>query len=198
MTTIACINRASKVLVDGISGGTCSGSISSDTSCDVNTRSGTTISGALWSSMWLRDYGSVLLDWDVSRNAFQKSLASQPNSNLDSNSNASDVEITARITVAKLIQDSIESMVKPKELYFQFQYSFVDYVLAGHDAPKKCLMGIHGHIIDFTDFAPSHPGLSEPIVVEGGRDVTEYFEDVAIRHSKCSQTLYGGGSILLA
>ena len=96
MTTIACINRASKVLVDGISGGTCSGSISSNTSCDVNTRSGTTISGALWSSLWLRDYGSVLLDWDVSRNAFRKSLASQPNSNLDSNSNASDVEITAR------------------------------------------------------------------------------------------------------
>ena len=189
MTTIACINRASKVLVDGISGGTCSGSISSDTSCDVNTRSGTTISGALWSSLWLRDYGSVLLDWDVSRNAFQKSLASQPNSNLDSNSNASDVEITARITVAKLIQDSIESMVKPKELYFQFQYSFVDYVLAGHDAPTKCLMGIHGHIIDFTDFAPSHPGLSEPIVVEGGRDVTEYFEDVTILHSKSARAI---------
>ena len=185
VTTIACINRASKILVDGIS----------DTSCDVNTnkRSGTTISGALWSSLWLRDYGSVLLDWDVSRNAFRKSLASasQPNSSLDSNPNASDVEGSARITVtvAKLIQESIESMVKPKEFYFQFQYSFVDYVLAGHNTPNKCLMGIHGHIIDFTDFAPSHPGLSEPIVVEGGRDVTEYFEDVTIRHSKSARAI---------
>ena len=68
-------------------------------------------------------------------------------------------------------------MVKPKEFYFQFQYSFVDYILACHNTHTKCLTGIHGqHIIDFTDFAPSHPGFSEPIVIKGGRDVMEYFE----------------------
>ena len=50
----------------------------------------------------LDTYGSVFLDWDMSRNAFWKSLAPHPNSNLDSNSNASDMEITACITVTKL------------------------------------------------------------------------------------------------
>ena len=45
------------------------------------------------------------------------------------------------------------------------------------------------NIIDFADFAPSHPGLSKPVIVEGGRDVTDYFEDIAIRHSKSARAI---------
>ena len=63
----------------------------------------------------------------------------------------------------------------------------MDYVLAGHNAHTKCLLGIHGHIINFTDFSPCHPEFSEPrIVVEGRRDdVMEYFEDVKIGWTLC-------------
>mmetsp|Transcript_15027 Transcript_15027/g.17264 ORF Transcript_15027/g.17264 Transcript_15027/m.17264 type:complete len:235 (-) Transcript_15027:39-743(-) len=71
--------------------------------------------------------------------------------------------------------------------YFEFQQYYIAYVLKGYNTPSQCFMGLHGHILDFTGFAPYHPGLSEPIVVECGRDVTRLFEE--IRHSRTARRI---------
>uniref|UniRef100_A0A7S1BYM0 Cytochrome b5 heme-binding domain-containing protein n=1 Tax=Corethron hystrix TaxID=216773 RepID=A0A7S1BYM0_9STRA len=148
LTTVACTNKSSRDLIDGC--------------CNF--------SRALWRSLWFRDYGLVLLRWEVSRNAFLNSFSG---SSSDS--------------IQRLIQQTIDSMENSKAFYFLFRHSFVDYVLAGKNGKEQCLMGIHGHIFDFTEFAPHHPGLSEPILVECGRDVTEFFEDVS--HSKVARAI---------
>jgi hypothetical protein len=74
-----------------------------------------------------------------------------------------------------------------QEFYFHFQLAFIDYILAGHNNQSRCLLGLHGHIFDFTEFAPHHPGLSKPVLIECGRDVTALFEDV--RHSRTARSI---------
>mmetsp|Transcript_37298 Transcript_37298/g.41218 ORF Transcript_37298/g.41218 Transcript_37298/m.41218 type:complete len:149 (-) Transcript_37298:141-587(-) len=71
--------------------------------------------------------------------------------------------------------------------YFEFQQYYIAYVLKGYNTPSQCFMGLHGHILNFTGFAPYHPRLSEPIVVECGRDVTTLFEE--IRHSRTARRI---------
>jgi hypothetical protein len=151
VTTLACVNRATRKLIDDNSN---------------------KLSRPLWQSLWFRDYGRILLTWDVSRETiFQSLMAGQsPMGALSSTTN-----------IGALVSNALTTR-NTKEFYFRFQLAFVDYILAGRNQNMKCLMGLHGHIFDFTEFAPSHPGLSEPIVRECGQDVTGFFED--IRHSK--------------
>lgn len=125
---------------------------------------------ALWQQLWFRDYGRVLFTWDVAREAILKSVELLSAAAPTKNNN-----------IGGLVSSALETK-DSKEFYFRFQLAFVDYILAGHNQKTKCLMGLHGHIFDFTPFAPNHPGQSEPIVRECGRDVTDFFED--IRHSR--------------
>lgn len=68
-----------------------------------------------------------------------------------------------------------------KNFYFEFQYSYMDYCLKGCNTPSQCYLGLHGHVVNFTDFAPHHPGLVHGIISQCGGDVTSIFEQ--IRHS---------------
>jgi len=54
-----------------------------------------------------------------------------------------------------------------KDFYFLFGQSYLDYVLAGRNTFKSCLVGIHSNIYDITPFLFSHPGK---FYVYGNRD----------------------------
>ncbi|CAJ1942032.1 unnamed protein product [Cylindrotheca closterium] len=164
ITNLACVNKATNELVDD------------------HTQ---TLSHSIWQLLWFRDYGDVLLGWETSRNAVLKSLRRDHDEGSNNNNcaavNTSEQPSLATPNLANMVVNALREK-NTKEFYFRFQLAFVDYILAGQNSESRCLMGIHGHIFDFTDFAPNHPGLSEPIQLECGKDVTHFFEDV--RHSK--------------
>lgn len=176
VTTLACINRASRNLIDGKGN----------------------ISQAIWRSLWLRDYGTILLRWEVSRAAFEKSLSSfiiQPKCQ-QTKSVCSLEQTIYNAMEPNHHNDTSTNFIPVKDFYFHFQYGYMDYVLAGHNTPKRCLFGLHGHIFDFTEFAPHHPGLMDPILLEGGgKDATNIFED--IRHSKSARIIASQLCIIL-
>lgn len=65
-----------------------------------------------------------------------------------------------------------------KNLYFSFAACWVDYTLAGQNTLERCLVGLHGHVFDISDFVESHPGSPETLLVQAGRDATAFFEDL--------------------
>lgn len=65
-----------------------------------------------------------------------------------------------------------------KDFYFLFAQSYLDYVLAGQNTFKSCLVGIHSNIYDISGFLFSHPGSPETLMVHSGRDATDFFDDI--------------------
>ena len=74
-----------------------------------------------------------------------------------------------------------------KEFYFQFQLSWLNYILAGHNTYESCLVGIHGNALNITDFIEQHPGSPETILMHSGIDATHYF--TTLNHSKRAQSI---------
>jgi len=172
LTRMACVNRASNDMIDGRN----------------NKKNGSTeVSHAVWKSIWFRYYGTVLLEWEVSRLAIWRSINDGGESN-DTTTTTNNNEVPSMTVVLHRLQEVLgESISNMRTFYFEFQQCYMDYVLKGCNTPSQCYMGLHGHILDFTKFAPYHPGLSEPIVVECGRDVTTLFEE--IRHSRTARKI---------
>jgi hypothetical protein len=65
-----------------------------------------------------------------------------------------------------------------KAFYFEFGATYLNYVLAGHNTTESCLVGIHGNVYDLTNFLETHPGSPDTLLVNSGRDATNYFEDM--------------------
>jgi len=140
----------------------------------------------MWKRLWYRDYGNVLLQWKVSREAFRRSLTRLSllsNKVIDfKDDNPSKSQTDDRLE-EKLSQHLDEitgttTSITMKYFYFLFGECYIDYVLARKNTMDECYLGLHGHIFDFTDFAEFHPGLIEPILKECGGDATYYFEDI--------------------
>jgi len=156
-------------------------------------------SNQLWKSLWYRDYGQVLLAWFVGREAIRRSLqqprvelahpeATVTRTKTSTNSDFNEVQRKNKHKSAPTKDDNhslklslaqkLDTIPDMKYFYFSFLETYLDYILAGQNTPELCLLGIHGHIFDFTKFADHHPGLSEPIRLECGKDATQYFEDL--------------------
>ena len=134
----------------------------------------------IWKRLWYRDYGDVLLRWDVSREAFRHSLTRSSAHSTSKGFGTSQTEDRLEERLSKRL-DAITSVVSTttmKDFYFLFGECFIDYVLAKKNTMNECYLGLHGHIFDFTDFAEFHPGLILPILKECGGDATHYFEDL--------------------
>jgi len=159
----------------------------------------------LWKFLWYRDYGNVLLKWRVGRQVLHSSLArlSQTKSILNKSSKSKFASFSTHIYDSISLETSLEqyfedfwacesiqnlpnqSGSKPrmvvksiKEFYFVFGEAFTNYMLAGRNSLQECLLGLHGHIFDFTQFSEYHPGLVDPILWQCGRDATQFFEEV--------------------
>mmetsp|Transcript_5635 Transcript_5635/g.16305 ORF Transcript_5635/g.16305 Transcript_5635/m.16305 type:complete len:450 (-) Transcript_5635:322-1671(-) len=161
VTTLACVDRSSRKLIDGKTKQK-NGFISSH-ECAHET------SNILWKSLWQRDYERVITEWDVGREALARSIRV---------SRINDVS-----TANFLLKESLDALFQSasgaaRSFYFAFSETYMNFLLAGQNKPQRCLLGLHGHIFDFTSFADYHPGLSYPIMMECGRDGTNFFEDI--------------------
>jgi len=83
-----------------------------------------------------------------------------------------------------------QQVMTMKEFYFTFSQCWINYTLAGQSTYDNCLVGLHGHVFDITDFLEEHPGSPETLLVNGGgRDATKYFEDLG--HSVSARKMAG-------
>lgn len=139
----------------------------------------------LWKFLWYRDYGNTMLQWQVSRDSFARSLS---NGHVHmAGSYEEEYGVSLEFSLSQQLEEFTKSSTKNstklnsiKQFYFVFGEVFINYVLAGRNSSHECLLGLHGHIFDFTHFVNYHPGLS--ILHECGQDATFFFE--SIPHSR--------------
>lgn len=65
-----------------------------------------------------------------------------------------------------------------KAFFSEFEASWLDWVAAGQNSEASCIVGLHGHLYDVTEFMHSHPGSPETLMDNAGADATDFFEDV--------------------
>jgi predicted heme/steroid binding protein len=65
-----------------------------------------------------------------------------------------------------------------KYFYFEFEWSWIDWLIGGYNAEDGCYVGIDGAVYDLTKFLEQHPGSKETILIHAGSDATAFFEDV--------------------
>lgn len=131
----------------------------------------------IWKRLWYRDYGNALLTWKVGREVVAQSLGLHKK---DKNN--------------QLLRDSLSQHLNLKtslkDFYFVFGEIYTDYLLARRNSSEtnNCYLGLHGHLLDFSSFAPYHPGLAmDEILLECGQDATLYFEQLP--HSRGARAL---------
>lgn len=69
----------------------------------------------------------------------------------------------------------------------EFEYGWVNWLLAGCNTKELCLVGIDGNIYNVTNFIDHHPGSSETLLDHTGGDATKFFYDIG--HSNYALTL---------
>ena len=73
-------------------------------------------------------------------------------------------------------------MIQPnssmKDFYFTFTETWLNYTIAGCNSTEKCLIGLHGHVFDISNFVEEHPGSTETLLLQAGRDATVFFESM--------------------
>ena len=62
--------------------------------------------------------------------------------------------------------------------YLEFEFSWLDWLLAGCNTEDCCLIGLQGAILDITEFLPRHPGSGESLTEAAGGDATDVFSDI--------------------
>jgi cytochrome b involved in lipid metabolism len=112
----------------------------------------------IWRSLWMRDFSWLLTNWDVGIQALRRSNVG-PN--------------------------SWERM--DKTFYFMFRQTYVNWIIAGENTMRRCLVGLHGNIYDISSFLNAHPGSPDTLMVHSGQDATRFFED--INHSNGARRL---------
>jgi cytochrome b involved in lipid metabolism len=112
----------------------------------------------IWKTLWERDYQWVVKDWRIGKQAIQQSC-----------------------TTSTGISGDTRICIDSKESYVRFQLGWMNYVLAGQNTYDSCLVGLGGHVFDMSLFLASHPGSPETVMVQAGKDATDFFLNV--RHS---------------
>jgi Cytochrome b5-like Heme/Steroid binding domain len=148
-------------------------------------------SNMIWKQLWYRDFGNVLLQWHVGRQALNKSLlqtasaTAKPQQPSSSRPQAHNLEFRLSQHLDQLGHGSGGL----RDFYFLFGETYLNYLLAGRNSVDKqdCFLGLHGHILDFAPFASYHPGLIEPVLRECGQDATEFFE--SLPHSRGARSV---------
>jgi Cytochrome b5-like Heme/Steroid binding domain len=199
VTAVALLNKASYRLVGGGSSSSKKDFMATD---------------LLWRTLWYRDFAWAVETWDVGRAALERSLQRNRNSLAVANTRQTGwFGLLLRLAGHGIVHKNRKELLSPAEIvehdlidygelstlrfaagfftrdfYFRFHLAFVNYVVAGCNRYDCCLVGMHGHIYDLTDFLDQHPGSPETVLCHAGRDVTDLFDRV-VRHSTHARVL---------
>mmetsp|Transcript_10174 Transcript_10174/g.22037 ORF Transcript_10174/g.22037 Transcript_10174/m.22037 type:complete len:643 (-) Transcript_10174:67-1995(-) len=191
--SFTCTNKAGRnLLEDGleeeesvVGGG--GGNDDYDTGIHVKNNNETAL--LIWKALFHRDYSWVLSDWEIGKEAFQRSMTNYENQGRLYQQQPQHNSKGARVfkhlmstilgsenTANESPIDSITSSIK--EFYFTFTETWLNYTIAGCNSTDKCLIGLHGHVFDITNFVEEHPGSTETLLLQAGRDATVFFESM--------------------
>jgi hypothetical protein len=148
----------------------------------------------IWKALFHRDYGWIMRDWKIGREAFERSmelcreeglvqandLGGRVSSPMGEAGNGARVLHHLLSSVGGVYDINAESNIpihtSMKEFYFTFAESWLNYTIAGCNTTNKCLIGLHGHVFDISSFVDHHPGSTETLLLQAGRDATVFFE----------------------
>lgn len=74
-----------------------------------------------------------------------------------------------------------------RRFYQEFESCWMDWLLAGFCSPNRCLLGLHGSVLDITHFLDMHPGSPETLTMHSGCDATLAFHEIG--HSSFAHAL---------
>ena len=202
VTTLACASRAARRLVDGEEEPP-SPSHSAGPAPGPVPLAPDSISVQLWRELWWRDYGRVLARWGPAREALERSVGRMQQRERERERGGQGRGTEAMSAACRHLQSSLAEVgigsaapaatAPPsrgsamKDFYLTFAAGWLDYCLAGRNTVDRCLVGLHGHAFDITDFIEAHPGSPETLLVQAGRDATAFFEDLG--HSRGARRL---------
>ncbi|KAL7552232.1 hypothetical protein ACHAWF_016543 [Thalassiosira exigua] len=133
----------------------------------------------IWKALFQRDYSWVLTDWKIGREAFLRSMKTRQSSAhgqhlqlpqqqqrgakshkvfrhlvsaiLDSEDNRN-APLIEEIMEAATSSASIHPTSSMKDFYFSFVETWLNYTIAGCNTTDKCFIGLHGHVVNISDF----------------------------------------------
>eukprot|EP00584_Thalassiosira_punctigera_P019305 CAMPEP_0172552332 /NCGR_PEP_ID=MMETSP1067-20121228/44265_1 /TAXON_ID=265564 ORGANISM="Thalassiosira punctigera, Strain Tpunct2005C2" /NCGR_SAMPLE_ID=MMETSP1067 /ASSEMBLY_ACC=CAM_ASM_000444 /LENGTH=646 /DNA_ID=CAMNT_0013340289 /DNA_START=25 /DNA_END=1965 /DNA_ORIENTATION=- len=144
----------------------------------------------IWKALFRRDYSWVLSDWKIGKEAVLRSLThcngqGLPHQQLQQqhSPNAGKVfhHLASTILDSEIDVDNfpMENVtLSMKDFYFTFTETWLNYTIAGCNSTGQCLIGLHGHVFDISNFVEDHPGSTETLLLQAGRDATVFFESM--------------------
>lgn len=135
----------------------------------------------IWKELFERDYAWILKDWHIGKEALQRSidlLSLEESRHVSSGSNGAVMNHILSAAGGKYSQDEMRypPITSMKEFYFTFSETWLNYTIAGCNSTNKCLIGLHGHVFDISNFVNQHPGSTETLLLQAGRNATVFFE----------------------
>lgn len=187
VVTFACTSKGARFIVDDETVGEC----------------GDSTSLLLWKELWKRDYAWIISEWDVGQEALIRSMGQTGDIDLSKRkSRFQRMSSVFKHLESSMVENSIDeedllpcsdrkydltfgdsdevkaTHLSMKDFYFIFGQTWMNYTLAGQSTSSRCLVGLHGHVYDITNFYEQHPGSPETLLVQSGRDATGFFEDL--------------------
>lgn len=149
----------------------------------------------IWKALFQRDFAWVLSDWKIGKEAFARSMIQYKLRGWQEEFSSSDEESHGGRVMQHLLSsvgesnsdDAMTAFLPPthgstqtsmKELYFTFAETWLNYTIAGCNSTEKCLIGLHNHVFDISNFVDSHPGSTETLLLQAGKDATVFFESM--------------------
>ena len=151
----------------------------------------------IWKGLFIRDFAWILTDWNIGREALFRSMAFYNDEAIQQNQNHVFSHLMSIVMHSDEMWDEIEPFppltgnirtpASMKEFYFLFSEVWINYTIAGCNTTDKCIIGLHGHIVDISDFVEDHPGSTETLLLQAGKDATVFFESMG--HSRSARKL---------
>lgn len=152
-------------------------------------------SDLVWRHMWFRDYGTMWrhpkivalrrlrgIHWDPPVGATSSISPPATSSPTSSSSSTLFGGASSSKNIAAPASARVGASNEPKQgwkyFYLEFQYAWMDWLLAGFTTPEKCMVGVYGRVLDITAFLGEHPGSPESLVDNAGCDATEMFNEI--------------------
>lgn len=166
----------------------------------------------IWKRLFERDYSWILTDWKIGEEALLRSMTDYERQHQQQQHDHPERASNVFRHLASIVlesenpkQFSIESMMDAsssihptssmKEFYFEFTETWLNYTIAGCNSTEKCLIGLHGHVFDISNFVEDHPGSTETLLLQAGRDATVFFESMG--HSLGARKLAAGMCVVV-
>ncbi len=164
----------------------------------------------IWKALFRRDFAWILSDWDVGREALLRSMACYNNETIQEHQTSYCRKVMDHVLSIVMHTAEMWNEIEPfdtpftgvistpssmKEFYFLFSEVWLNYTIAGCNTTEKCLIGLHGHCFDISNFVEDHPGSTETLLLQAGRDATVFFESMG--HSRSARKLALGMTVVV-